>query len=789
MEQMRDAAAIPADSMRAAELPVLRLLSPVLVADDERCYVAANQLAAELLGLPLEELLGRRVEEFAEERHRDAVVEQWKNFISEGSQRGEFLLQRPDAQARMVEFTAVADFRPGLHVSILRDITESRAAAAALAQSEMRLNFALKAGGMGTWEWDAETNEVYWSESIEAIYGLPPGGFGRTYAAFLALVHPDDREQVASKAIEAASAGRDYTIEFRIVRPDGEVRWIAGRGRSLLDSDGVRRGITGISWDCTDQKTAERERERLAAQLRDTSALLDTLFEQAPVGFGFWDRTLRFARVNRALAEMNGLPAAQHIGKSIDEILTGIDPGALEMFSRVLRDGGPVLHREAAFPETGRYWTVRCYPIRLGGEVAGVGAVCEDITERKRAEAINRDLLEREQAARAEAQAAERRAAFLAAAATVLASSLDTAATLTAVARLAVPRIADWCAIDILDNNGEPQRIAVEHIDSSKVQCALDLDRVLRTGVSEMSEPGPPSCIIVPVMRQETVLGAISLATAEAGVRYAAADLRLAEELANRAAIAIENARLYAAAEQRRAEAEQALDQLRRANAELEQFAFVASHDLQEPLRTIAGFTDLLSRNYKGRLDATADEFITHITAGAGRMRSLITDLLNYSRIIRDEVQPRASVDLNAVLHASLENLSASISESGAEVLSDSLPVIPADRTDMEQLLQNLLSNAIKYRRSGVPPRIRVSVQRDGADWHFSIADNGQGFEPRYADRIFGVFKRLHGADVPGTGIGLAVCKRIVERHGGRIWAEAEPGVGAIFHFTIGCGL
>jgi PAS domain S-box-containing protein len=785
---MRDAVARSADSMRAAELPVLRLLNPVLIADDERRYIAANQPAADLLGLPLDELLGRRVEEFAEQQHRDAVVEQWRNFISEGSQRGEFLLRRPDAQSRMVEFTAVANFRPGMHVSILRDITESRAAGAALAQSEMRLNFALKAGDMGTWEWNAETNQVYWSESIEAIYGLPPGGFGGTYAAFLALVHPDDRERVASKAIEAASAGSDYEIEFRIVRPDDQVRWIAGRGRSLLDASGVRRGIIGISWDATDQKTAERERERLAAQLREASALLDTLFEQAPVGFGFWDRDLRFARVNRALAEMNGLPAPEHIGKSITEILTGIEPGILEMFGRVLNDGGPVLHREATFPETGRYWTVSCYPIRLGGEVAGVGAVCEDITESKRAEAANRDLLKREQAARAEAEAAERRAAFLAAAAAELASSLDTGATLAGVARLAVPRIAAWCAVDIIDSGGELRRIAVEQAHDSAAQPALDLDRVLRTGVAEMAELGPPSYIIAPMMRQGTVLGAISLAGAESGVRYGPADLRLAEELANRAAIAVENARLYAAAEQRRAEAEQALDQLRRANAELEQFAFVASHDLQEPLRTIAGFTDLLSRNYKGRLDASADEFITHITAGAGRMRALITDLLNYSRVVRDDVQPRAPVDMNAVMLASLDNLSASMAESGAEVSSDALPVLPADRTDMEQLTQNLLSNAIKYRRVGVPPRIRVSVQREETHWRFSIADNGQGFEPRYADRIFGVFKRLHGSEVPGTGIGLAVCKRIVERHGGRIWAEAEPGSGAVFHFTLGCG-
>ncbi|MBI3697478.1 MAG: PAS domain-containing protein [Acidobacteria bacterium] len=219
-------------------------------------------------------------------------------------------------------------------------------------------------------------------------------------------------------------------------------------------------------------------------------------------------------------------------------------------------------------------------------------------------------------------------------------------------------------------------------------------------------------------------------------------------------------------------------------NAELEQFAYVAAHDLQEPLRTVASFSQLLAQRYAGQLDAQADRFIEQVVSGARRMRQLIDDLLMYSRLARGEshLQPTDTAD---VFRASLESLQAAVAESGAMVTADPLPTVTVDPTQVGQLFQNLLSNAIKFRGPD-PPRIHFSAERKGAEWVFSLRDNGIGIDPQYCERIFKVFQRLHGKrEYPGTGIGLAACKRIVERHGGRIWVESEAGRGSTFYFTI----
>lgn len=231
-------------------------------------------------------------------------------------------------------------------------------------------------------------------------------------------------------------------------------------------------------------------------------------------------------------------------------------------------------------------------------------------------------------------------------------------------------------------------------------------------------------------------------------------------------------------------ELERRARELARSNAELEQFAYVASHDLQEPLRMVGSYTQLLARRYKGRLDESADEFINYAVDGVTRMQGLINDLLAYSRV-GTRGKPFVDVDLGLVLDKALGNLGAAIEAEKAEVDREPLPTVVGDPTQMLQLFQNLIANAIKFHGEEAP-HVRVSATREDHGWVISFADRGIGIEPEYLDRIFVIFQRLHGrGEYPGTGIGLAICKKIVERHGGRIWVESEVGKGSTFCFSI----
>lgn len=226
------------------------------------------------------------------------------------------------------------------------------------------------------------------------------------------------------------------------------------------------------------------------------------------------------------------------------------------------------------------------------------------------------------------------------------------------------------------------------------------------------------------------------------------------------------------------------VDELARSNADLEQFAYVASHDLQEPLRMVTAYTQLLGERYRGKLDENADKFIGYASEGAQRMQVLIHDLLAFSRVGRNGPASK-SIDCNAVMQEVLQTLASTIRESGATVNYAELPAVWADRTQLAQLFQNLIGNAIKFRGSE-PAVVAVQAEKSGQQWQFSVSDNGIGIAPEHAENIFVVFQRLHArTEYPGNGIGLAICKKIVEHYGGKIWMESQSGQGSTFKFTL----
>lgn len=413
-------------------------------------------------------------------------------------------------------------------------------------------------------------------------------------------------------------------------------------------------------------------------------------------------------------------------------------------------------------------------------------------------------------------QISEERERFLAEATGVLGGSLDIDRTLTDLARLAVPRLADWCSLFVWEDD-VLRRAAVHHRDPSRAKAAEELNQlgsppefnpitIVGNGgqallVEDVDQQelkritsgermyellqslGIRSYAVIPLRAHANILGVLTLST-EGERKLDRNDLGFFEELGQRAATAIENANLYKAERTARNFAADKAEALARSNAELEQFAYVASHDLQEPLRMVQQYIDLLEKRLGAALQPDNRRYMDYVLEGAHRMNALINDLLSYARIGHGE-EVRQDVDMERVLKEAEENLSLKIHESGALITSDPLPRVRIDKLQMVQVIQNLLANAIKFRKTE-QPRIHLSAVTDNDNWVISVRDNGIGIEPTYQRRIFDVFQRLHSrAEYPGTGIGLAICKRIVERHGGRIWVESEFGKGATFKFTL----
>jgi light-regulated signal transduction histidine kinase (bacteriophytochrome) len=276
------------------------------------------------------------------------------------------------------------------------------------------------------------------------------------------------------------------------------------------------------------------------------------------------------------------------------------------------------------------------------------------------------------------------------------------------------------------------------------------------------------------------VSGALGELTAVECIKQGAADYVLKDQLTRLP----ESVRRALREKQLREENKHAQEELARSNQDLEQFAYVASHDLQEPLRMVATYTQLLAERYQGQLDANADKYIHYAVDGALRMQTLVQDLLTFSRVGRQGPHLR-STDCNVVVETAVANVQAAIHEAGAQVLWDDLPVVLADGSQLLQVFQNLIGNAIKF-RGAAAPKISIRATKKAKEWMFTVADNGIGIDPEHSEIIFVIFKRLHTrAEYPGSGIGLAICKKIIERQGGRIWVESQPGRGSTFKFTL----
>ncbi len=737
------------------------------------------------------------------------------------------------------------------------DLIESFLNAEILRAGEERLNLAIEAAGMGTWDVDVQTGTARWSQRHFEILGYKADPNRRaSLEMWQSLIHPEDRERVHQALQRSRVKGERYVSEHRILRAgSGEVRWIAEFGRYIANPHKESERFIGISLDITDRIEAARTSLLLSA-IVDSSD--DAIISKRPDGV--------ITSWNRGAERLFGYTAEEAVGKTVAELLIPEDR----------QDEEPdILARLARGERVDHFETVRrrkdgalldisltISPVKDDrGLIIGASKIARDITGRKQVEARLRKSEERF------------RALVMASSDVVYQMNGDW----THMRRL----VGKDFVADMLEPSGvwldkyihadDRPRInhAIQEAIRNKSVFALE-HRVIRAN----GTLGWTYSRAVPILNDAGEIvewfGAASditdLKSAEAAVRESEERFRqLAEvgpqivwisgpqgelEFVNRRWVeysgldfqdmkrldqvrsrlhpeddvlgrwrkSVESGTIFELEARLRSkggefrwfmmrsipvrdeqgrirrwfgtstdihESKLLQLELRRANQDLEQFAYSASHDLQEPLRSIRIFSELLSERCKQKLVGRELEFLQHVQDGAGRMEMLLRDLLIYTRAT-EAVKPSEAVDSNAAFQAALGNLAGGIAETRAAVDSDRLPFVRVHPTQLQQLFQNLIGNALKYHRPGVPPIVHTAARRESGTWVFSVADNGIGIEPEYKERIFGLFKRLHSGDeYSGTGIGLTICQRIVERNNGRIWVESQPGRGSTFNFTL----
>jgi PAS domain S-box-containing protein len=591
----------------------------VVTTDVHQNITFVNDVASRLIGLAPVEVIARPIDQVIEIRADDTgkriespaavVLRENEPAVSNTP----ISMKAPGGRLIPVEDYA-APIRDALGqvigaVIVLRDISQQRKARQELERSEERRRLAIEAGEIGVWDWDIAGDRIEWSDRLYELHGVDPGSFGGSLADFSKLVHPEDAASIGAAIQNALATGSMYAAEFRILRPDGQIRWVNTRARVFRDAAGAAVRLLGATVDVTARRSAE-------IALRESEARLQLALEVGGMATWDWDMVSQEVMWSEGYLQ-----------------LSGFKPGAIDPSYE-----------------------------------AWIGSVFSEDRER---------VLETLQAAMRDKH--EYRAEY------------------RTISREGSVRWLEARGQTFYDPSGKPVRM---------VGIIVDIT------------------------------------------------------------------------ERKRAE-----ESLLRANEELQHFAYAASHDLQEPLRTITSFSQLLVREFAGA-DGAAQHYADFIIDGTRRMRALIEGMLEFSRSGGAATFLLRPASCSEIAASVLRTIQTAIEEAGAEIVCDDLPLVMGDAPQLSQVFQNLISNAIKYRRPGVRPKIRITTELQEGYWRFAVEDNGIGFEKQHSELIFSPFKRLHGADVPGAGIGLALCRRIIERHGGSIWAESD-GNGATFYFTL----
>ena len=622
------------------------------------------------------------------------------------------------------------------------DIEDMKQTEAALRESEERFRLAAETANDVVYDWDLKQS-VQWFGKIDELLGYARGEFPRTLDAWAAAVHPEDLERTMA-AIQAHLEGRSpYSAEYRVRRKDGVHRWWVARGAAARTPEGNPVRLIGSITDITERKQVEVELDRMRNLLEEGQRIAhlgswEYLAERQET---LWsEEQLRIYGLNPAEPSPDYQVMLRHLihpddAARLDETFRQClqDRAVFELEHRLVRPDGSVrVVQELARPYFDDHGRLAKY----------VGATL-DITERKETEAM--------------LQLSEARYRF----ALEVTSQIGWSTPPDGIVE-DMPMWRQYTGQSLEEVVGWKWLDAVHPDDRASAYNAWS--NAAAQKISYLTE--------YRIRRADGVYRNFMVR----GIPLLNADGSCKEWVGT----CIDITERKAVEEKIRS----TLADLERSNQELEQFAYIASHDLQEPLRMVASYTQLLAQRFEGQLDDKGKKYIRYVVDGAFRMQALINDLLAFSRV-GTRGGPLEITSALAALEVAQSNLTVAMKEKQARLSHDELPMVVADPSQLGLLFQNLIGNAIKFHREA-PPQVHVTARDQGCEWVFAVKDNGIGIEPQHAERVFVIFQRLHThEEYPGTGIGLAVCKQIVARHGGRIWFESEPGQGTTFFFTI----
>ncbi len=672
------------------------------------------------------------------------------------------------------------------------DVSEREQTLLNLRESKARLSEAQRIAHLGSWQLDLSSNELYWSDEIFRIFEIDPQQFGASYDAFLDAIHPDDRERVNAAYLYSLENRLPYEIEHRLQMKDGRVKYVQERCETEFDVDGKPLRSMGTVQDISEYKRAEMT-------ARENEQRFHILAKISPVGIYRSDAQGLCIYVNERWLEMAGITESQVLGEDWVKVIHADDrERVFQEWSHAVRTQAPFytecrLQRPAAADGSqGRItWVLAQATAERDAteNTAGYVGTITDITQHKRIEEALGEL--------AAAGAGE---AFFQRLAQGVATLFNARKAFLCRFLPDQPEVVENLAVWIragLESKGEDAC----RLSDSPCSKAIEQGSVFTIKAHLGTQFGDDCCSLATTTRAESFIGTPLLdgAGRTIGIMGIVDDKPLEDSQALQPILEMFAAR--AAAELERQAAEQAIrhqrDQLERevqqrtvelrtSNEELESFAYSVSHDLRAPLRAIDGFSLALLEDYGERLDETAASYLQRVRAGTQRMGMLIDDMLQLSQVTRGEFacQP---VDLSSLANSVIRQLQES--SPGREVLVSVEPnrVVEGDHRLLGVLLDNLLGNAWKYTSKKDHSRIEFGCIRQDNGQVFFVRDNGVGFNMKYVNKVFAAFQRLHsGSEFEGSGIGLATVQRIVNRHGGRVWAEAEEGKGATFYFTLG---